>query len=263
MKKNYSEKQSVQESEYSIPYHYIPTVDESGFSQTMFWSWGMRYMGGIELVLSELQKVRFSSLLDVGCGDGRFLREVAAKHPDVQLLGIDYSQKAIAFARAFNPDIEYACLDITTDKPDRRFDVITMIEVLEHIPPEMIPDFLQAVTDYLAPDGKLILTVPHTNKRVQDKHYQHFSSTTLRQTLEPFFTVERIMPFDRKSRVNALLLRLMGYIGTNYVVTNKMLNTFVYKRVLDGCLQEQREDDCGRLMLVGKRLALAGDAGKR
>ena len=253
MHQSFSKKQSVQESEYSIPYHYIPTVDESGFSQTLFWSWGMRYLGGIELVLSRLNSVNFESLLDIGCGDGRFLREVSRRYSNIDLKGVDYSRTAVQLAKAMNPAIEYLCADITAESLPKKYDVVTMIEVLEHIPPEIIPDFLLAVADCLVLPGKLILTVPHTNKRVQEKHYQHFTSASLQKTLEPFFTVDRIIPFDRISRITGWMLRLLGYTSNNYLITNKRLNSFVYKRVLQGCLQEQKEEDCGRLMAVVKK----------
>ena len=114
--------------------------------------------------------------------------------------------------------------------------MITMIEVLEHIPPEIIPDFLQAVADCLVPSGKLILTVPHTNKRVQEKHYQHFTSASLQKTLEPFFTVDRIIPFDRISTITGWMLRLLGYTSNNYLITNKRLNSFCLQAGVAGLL---------------------------
>lgn len=249
-----SKNQNVQESEYFIPYHYIPERDADGFSQTLYWSWGMRYMAGIELVLSVLKENVFKSVLDVGCGDGRFLREVLNFCPDATCLGIDYSDKAIAFAKAFNPQIDYVCLDITTTRLDRQFDIITMGEVLEHIPPEQVPLFLKSVANLLTPNGKLILTVPHANKRVQAKHYQHFSSTSLRLAMEPFFTVERVMPFDRMSRITGWMSRVLGHNGNNYIVTNRKLNLLLYKRILGGCLNEQPEDRCGRLLAIAKKL---------
>jgi len=87
---NLSEKQAIQESEYFIPYHYIPEKDDQGFSQTLFWSWGMRYFAGIELVLAQLENLKFSSIIDIGCGDGRFLREARRAFSGKSLLGVDY-----------------------------------------------------------------------------------------------------------------------------------------------------------------------------
>lgn len=55
--------QKEQEGQYIIPYHYIPDVDADGFSQTVTWSWGLRYLGGIKLILSQLEKNDFGSLI--------------------------------------------------------------------------------------------------------------------------------------------------------------------------------------------------------
>lgn len=245
-----SAEQDKQEQEYNLPYHYIPDHNNSGFSQVLSWSWGMNYLAGLELVLSILDEIAFTSLLDVGCGDGRFLREATKRYPELETLGIDYSENAVLFAKAFNPDIEYSCIDIAAAKLARKFDVITMIEVLEHIPPDEIPRFLRGVSSSMNENSKLVITVPHLNKKIIDKHYQHFSVDTLRKTLEPVFNVEKIVPFDRISKFNGRFLKLLGYTGSNYLITSKALNSFLYKRILHGCLTEQPESMCGRLLAV-------------
>ncbi len=48
---------------------------EGRFSQLRHWSWGYRYLGRLQVVFDLLDGLEFDSLLDVGCGDGRFLRE--------------------------------------------------------------------------------------------------------------------------------------------------------------------------------------------
>lgn len=248
-----SPQQEVQEREYSIPYHYIPTLDDHGFSQVLHWSWGMRYLAGLERVLVEVGRLQFSSLLDIGCGDGRFLREVAHRYRHARLLGVDYSPSAVALARALNPDIDYVCADITSDKIEDGFDLVTMVEVLEHIPLESVDNFLAAVARLLNAGGKLVMTVPHANKRLQPKHYQHFSSGQLGDTLAPYFIVEKIVPFDRSSRLTTLLGYMLGGDGANFVVTNRKLNGMLYRRVKRHCLEPQPEHRCGRLLAVARR----------
>lgn len=247
-------KQMEQEGQYAIPYHYIPSINATGYSQNTSWDWGIRYLGGLERVLSELEKIKFDSLIDIGCGDGRFLREAAARFPGRWMLGVDYSRHAVALAGAMNLHLNFQCVNIITDRIEEKFDAATMIEVLEHIPPESVGAFLKATAQALHKNGWLILTVPHVNCHVQEKHYQHFSVATLRSVMKPYFKVDRIIPFDRRSVVTYILTKLLGYKGNNYVITNRHLNALMYRHALRGCLEDQKEDSCSRLLAVARPL---------
>lgn len=124
--KNFEDDKAFQESQYSFPYHYIPTYDKGHFLQHLYWSWGFRYLGGIHLVLDTLRKKKFQSLVDIGCGDGRFLRDVKREFPGKRIFGVDYSAHAINLAKALNPDINYICLDISKKNlANKKFDVAT------------------------------------------------------------------------------------------------------------------------------------------
>lgn len=242
--------QLSQENQYKLPYHYIPAVDEKGFSQASTWSWGMHYLGGIEAVLAQVRKHDFNSLVDIGCGDGRFLREAAVEFPAKTLCGVDYSDRAIQLAQAMNPGLDFRCINIIHDHLNARFDIATMIEVLEHIPPDEVSHFLKAVSFHLNQNGVLVLTVPHENKRLQEKHYQHFSVESLVHALNESFIVDKVVPFDRAPRFTSIVTRLLGYKGNNYVITNKEIMNWAYKRVLKGCLEPQTEKKCSRLLAV-------------
>ena len=70
--------------------------------------------------------------LDVGCAFGYLVEGL--RKLGVQAYGVDISEYAIANA---SPDIsEYVRVGSATDLPDRRYDVITFIEVAEHLTPE-------------------------------------------------------------------------------------------------------------------------------
>lgn len=247
-----SKEQHIQELQYSFPYHYIPKRHGEDFSQVHFWSWGAKYLGGLERVLRALSKIEFDSVVDIGCGDGRFLGELSKVRPDVDKVGIDYSDRAIAYAKAFNPGLDFRCVDLTICDLGRKFDIATMIEVLEHIPLGQIEQFLLGVAQVLKPDGVLVLTVPHSNKPVSSKHFQHFTSRSLRAVLSKYFEVEVIEPFDRERRWLRLLSRAMGFHGNNYILTNKTLNNFYFRCVLNDCLRTLPEEHCGRLLAVAR-----------
>ena len=127
--------QSVQEGRYDYPYHYIPSWDGHTFSQTQTWPWGYEYLSYIGVILEKAVATSFDSLLDVGCGDGRFLFELSRRAPGKRLAGIDFSERAIAYAKIMAPGIEWVCGDIA--KPGvvaSPFDVVTLIETLEQVP---------------------------------------------------------------------------------------------------------------------------------
>lgn len=242
--------QQVQERQYAFPYHYIPEMD-GGFRPVRYWSWGFRYLGGITMALEAVERTPFSSLLDVGCGDGRFLREIRRRHSNVNLLGVDYSQRAIALARAFNPDIAYQTADITAAPLTQNYDVITLIEVLEHIPPEDVPSFLTAISRNLSDGGRFIMTVPHANKKVSAKHYQHFTIKTLRETLQPHFKQIDIMPFDDiRSIALKVLFRLLGGAGGTYVITHRKLTDGFFHLYRRRYLRLNDERRAGRLLAI-------------
>lgn len=108
-------KNIIQENQYEYPYHYIPSLKNGNFSHVQYWSWGLHYLGGLHIVLKQLENLSFNSLLDIGCGDGRFLRAAAEFYPNVKLLGVDRSERAICLAKAMNPEINYETFDIFQD----------------------------------------------------------------------------------------------------------------------------------------------------
>ena len=78
-KKAFGESDVSQESQYALPYHYIPSFEGGHFSQHLYWSWGLHYIGALEYILDVLGQEPFESLIDVGCGDGRLLQEIGRR----------------------------------------------------------------------------------------------------------------------------------------------------------------------------------------
>lgn len=244
------EEEHLQESQYAYPYHYIPEYGDKSFSQTQHWEWGFRYLGGMKVVMDQLASLSFESLVDIGCGDGRFLREFCRQYSDKETLGIDYSAQAIRLANAMNPEISYECRDIRSDALERSFEVATLIEVLEHIPPSDVHGFLKAVSEMLHPGGYLILTVPHTNKPVQPKHFRHYDESLLRECLSPHFEDLSFIPFDSHNRLLGLLQRLMGGAGNHFVITNPYVNHLFFETYCRYFLYNVDESTCGRIAVT-------------
>lgn len=244
--------QGIQEREYEFPYHYIPRRDGRGASTCVRWTWGLDYLVGLDMAMHYVAAAAPTSLIDIGCGDGRFLREVRQHAAIADLLGVDYSARAIALAQALNPELRYRQLDVTAEDLPATYDAATMIEVVEHIPPATMGQFLAGARRCLRPGGTLIVTVPHANLPVSKKHYQHFTSPSLRGTLEPHFAVEKIVPFGRMSTMLRLTAHAIGLAGGRVVVDHYRLGGLVYRRFLRDCIAGQPESGCTRLLAVAR-----------
>lgn len=243
----------AQEDEYAFPYHYLPAIKGHKFSTTRHWDWGFRYLGGMQLALDQLADACFDSLIDIGCGDGRFLREVANRYPDRRLLGVDASAHAVRLAQAFNPDLEYRAADIVTDSVPGIFEAATLIEVIEHLQPAALPAFIGAVASTLTVGGRLVLTVPHRNKPLIEKHYQHFTGEQLRRLLEPYFSDIRLIPFDvpaRRSPLMWLIERVLGAKGRWFLFTHPRGLFLFYRLYLKHGLYAKSESRCERIAAV-------------
>ena len=78
--------------------------------------------------------LRFSSVLDVGCGQGSPLQDLARRRSDLELCGVDFSREAVELARRRMPDASFEVLDLTQAHLSRCFDLVVCTDVLEHIP---------------------------------------------------------------------------------------------------------------------------------
>jgi SAM-dependent methyltransferase len=131
-------------------------------------------------------------LLDAGCGPGFFVK--AAHDAGYNATGVEVSQFAVDFAR------DELGLNVcqgqvrSADLPDGPFDVVTLWDVIEHL-----PDPAQAVADLgnaLAPGGVLLLSTGDVNSLVAKlsgsrwhlftlpEHLWFFTPASLRTLLE-------------------------------------------------------------------------------
>jgi len=97
------------------------------------------------------------TMLDVGCGSGVSLIE--AKALGATAFGIEADPNVKAIAAALGLNIHFGSLQ-DGPFPERRFDLIVMNQVIEHLPD---PDLaLQTLRERLTPGGRMILVFPNT-----------------------------------------------------------------------------------------------------
>ncbi len=103
-----------------------------------------------------LEGLSFTTVLDAGCGTGVLLSQIQQKYPHTQLTGSEYSPNGLEYARQRLPNAQFHVLDLSRETLGGKFDLITCIDVLEHI-----PDDEAALKNMLAMTaGHLVLSVP-------------------------------------------------------------------------------------------------------
>lgn len=103
-----------------------------------------------------------SSVLDVGCGSGLFLGLLAASGKLRTGVGFDSSRAAIGRAndmreRLAKPDVlEFRLQDAAVAWPDGVFDVVSIIDVMHHVPAKYQRSLIQSAASRLRPGGVLL-----------------------------------------------------------------------------------------------------------
>ena len=95
------------------------------------------------------------TLLEIGCGDGKFLRMV---RDDVALAeGVELSPPQVEKLRAEG----FTCHDVMINEMEapRQYDVVCMFALLEHVP--NVRDFLTSLKGYLHKDSQIFFEVPN------------------------------------------------------------------------------------------------------
>lgn len=110
-------------------------------------------------------KTETKTILDIGAGTGDFLK--ICKENNWEVTGIEPSEKARKFAEEKNINLYN---DISKIE-NKKFDVITLWHVLEHIP--NLFEYIQNLKKLLKENGTLIIAVPNF-KSYDAKYYKEF-----------------------------------------------------------------------------------------
>jgi SAM-dependent methyltransferase len=116
-----------------------------------------------------LDEERPSTLLDVGCGHGRFLSQMAAR--GWKVAGVDFDPDAVKAARSRGLDVGVGGIESMLAS-GAQFDFVTASHVIEHVPDPAL--FLAQCKQVLKPNGRLILRTPNANSLGHGKYGPHW-----------------------------------------------------------------------------------------
>jgi len=103
-----------------------------------------------------------ASLLDVGCNTGALLGQVRRQYPEMKLAGIDINHEALKTARALLPGVEiHEGFGFDLPFASDRFEYVTCIEVIEHVPQQFRKQLVAEMRRVLRPGGLMIIRCPH------------------------------------------------------------------------------------------------------
>jgi SAM-dependent methyltransferase len=139
---------------YETPEYYeaqIKDIDSEGALRSH------RSHGTYRYFFEEVAVPRGATLLDVGCGVGRFLH--AAHQSGLIVSGIDVSALAIRIGSARAPFPMRMGTVQDAAGSGLRYDCVTAFEVLEHLSRPL--EGLRAMKDLLVPSGRIFVTVPN------------------------------------------------------------------------------------------------------
>ena len=134
------------------------------------------------------------NLMEIGCGEGSFIRSAMQK--GIQAQGIEINPEGVRIAQEKGLAVELLDLKDAALQYSGHFDAVCSFQVLEHVPNP--GEFLSWQLQMLRPNGKLIACVPNEDSFLRHyfepldyppHHMSHWTEATFRN-LEKFFPVK-------------------------------------------------------------------------
>lgn len=167
---------------------------------------------------------KVQTLLDIGCGDG-VLVEVA-RQANITSVGSEISESLIHLVRQRLGEETVVPSDLT-QLPEAHYDVITLINVLEHL--RNPGDMLENSARLLKPDGILLVHTPNQGglparlygakwHQIEPlEHFYYFSAQTLaalmrKASLEPFDRFNLVVSQGLRGQVQRFLGKMGVYV---------------------------------------------------
>ncbi|HJN17483.1 MAG TPA: class I SAM-dependent methyltransferase [Armatimonadota bacterium] len=148
-------------------------------------------------IVDEMLESRADStrpMLEFGCGVGGVANWAAER--GAKVVAVDVSDEAVRVAAERSQELahppEFHCADIAEFSfPGAPYDIIVSFDVIEHIPPERLPEVLRALAERLTDGGTLLITTPNCERvgnrlrrligRPASRYHEHEREYTVRE----------------------------------------------------------------------------------
>jgi len=110
--------------------------------------------GRIQEIISFFGNLNGKKIIDIGCGKGRFIKELKFLFPKAKFYGIDISEKMLHFCDCKEANFSVNNI-LNINYPERFFDYVYCVETLEHA--IRIEKAIEEMVRILKPGGKIII----------------------------------------------------------------------------------------------------------
>lgn len=167
-----------------------------------------------------ISRGNIESVLDVGCGTGKFLSLLKEKKPSLKLFGTDTNAASLAVAASYGINVGRLSID-ELFKKNFTYDCITLWGVLEHVKDPR--KLLLQIYDHLSDNGVLVVCVPNVESEVVS-HLWEKCYTFCPQHLW-YFSIETLMRItDRAGFTSAKV---------TYTIEDEALPLYRYRKGLN------------------------------
>jgi SAM-dependent methyltransferase len=110
----------------------------------------------------------YRTILDAGCGSGVFSYELAKRHPEAQVTGVELEPDLVARAneiakRAHLTNLHFEQGDVTKLDFEDEFDLVVSVDNFEHVEDDIAA--MRTLLHALRPGGRLVAHVPGYERR--------------------------------------------------------------------------------------------------
>jgi 2-polyprenyl-3-methyl-5-hydroxy-6-metoxy-1,4-benzoquinol methylase len=215
-------------------------------------------------IFSILANLKFSSVLDIGCGQGYVATMIAKNYPQCNVKGIDINQNKINIGNQVKK--KFGLSNLTFEQADfcsavikDKYDLVVMLQVIEHI--EDDTRLLEKIRRTIKKDGHLILTGPNSESPIinWEKHNVtieshvrdgYTTSELIQKILNAGFTIKQVEQLS--GMIGQTIEKTETNIKINLPFIFPMAYPFLYYlSFLDDYLKLKVETSSGILIVAG------------
>lgn len=211
--------------------------------ETTHWWFSARQKIVLDIIQNRLSLTHKAKVLDVGCGTGAILAEFTRQY---EAYGTDTSPLAIEYCHKRGIENAFHCTLDTFPLSDLRFDLITLLDVIEHVDDDV--EILKQACGRIRQNGHALVTVPayeflwSRHDDVNHHKRRYVKSQLIHVLRKSGFTVEMCSYYNTILFPSALVKRMSErYIKTNEdttlnlpspIVNNSLQSIFGFERFL-------------------------------